>query len=237
MIILAYFLTGGIAFYVIGKKKTREEARHNRIKFFAYFVIINGVFLSIVIQPVVFRILAGIIVVTGFYELVTLFRNSGYLKKRFFLLSLCSYCLLSAGFICFSNLERNWILFTFIILSVFDSFSQIAGQLFGRHKIASKTSPNKTLEGLVGGIVMSLVTSFLIRDLVGFGIRTVLLLTAGVIVWAFLGDLAASFYKRRYNVKDFSRLIPGHGGILDRFDSLIACGAWMFFVACLINVT
>ena len=72
MIILAYFLTGGIAFYVIGKK-TREEARHNRIKFFAYFVIINGVFLSIVIQPVVFRILAGIIVVTGFYELVTLF--------------------------------------------------------------------------------------------------------------------------------------------------------------------
>ena len=237
IIILAYFLVGGIAFYLISKKKTKEEARQNRITSITYFIIINGLFLSIVINPLFFRILAGIIVAAGAYELYHLFSKSGFQKKGFFLISVCSYGILSYGFIAFSQMAKDWILFTFVILSVFDSFSQIAGQLLGKRKIATKTSPNKTLEGVAGGTLMCLLTAVLIRDLIGFGLITVVLLAAEVVIWAFLGDLAASFYKRHYNVKDYSRFIPGHGGVLDRFDSMIGAGAWMALMGSLITFT
>ncbi|MEJ1730008.1 phosphatidate cytidylyltransferase, partial [Escherichia coli] len=150
IIILIYFLTGGVAFYFIGKRKTKEEARRNRIKYIAYFIIINSVFLSIAINPVVFRVLAGFIVIMGLYELSKLFFGSGRQRKVFFLVALCVYAFLSALFLVFSAMDKNWILFTFVILSVFDSFSQIAGQLWGKTKIASKISPNKTLEGVAG---------------------------------------------------------------------------------------
>lgn len=237
IIILAYFLTGGIAFYFISKKKPKEEARRNRIKYIAYLIIINVIFLSIAINPVFFRIVAGIITSVGVYELFHLFSKSGMQKKGFFLISVCVYAILSFGFITFSHMAKNWVLFTFVILSVFDSFSQIAGQLFGKRKIATKTSPNKTLEGVAGGTLMCLLTAVLIRELIGFGLVTVILLATGVVIWAFLGDLAASCYKRHYNVKDYSRLIPGHGGVLDRFDSMIAAGAWMALMGTIITFT
>ena len=227
IIILGYFLAGGIAFYFISKKKTREEARQNRVKYIAYFVIINSLFLSIAFQPVIFRILGWIIAVTGFYELVNLFVRSGYQKKRFFMMSVFVYAVFAAGFLVFTAMNKEMILFTFLVLSVFDSFSQIAGQLFGKHKLAPKISPHKTWEGAAGGLTVSLITAVLIKELIGLGTGPAILLSAGIVIWALLGDLTASSYKRHYNVKDYSRLIPGHGGVLDRFDSLIAGGAWI----------
>jgi phosphatidate cytidylyltransferase len=227
IIILVYFLAGGITFYFISKRKTKEEAHHNRVKFISYFIIINALFFSIAFQPVVFKIFGWIIVVTGFYELVHLFVRSGYKKKLFFLVSVFIYVLFASGFLVFTGIAKDKILFTVIILSVFDSFSQIAGQLLGKHKLAPVTSPHKTWEGAAGGLTVSLITAVLIKEVTGMGAGPALLLAAGIVLWALLGDLAASSYKRHYQVKDYSRLIPGHGGVLDRFDSLIACGAWM----------
>ncbi len=234
IIILCYFLAGGIAFYLISKKKTREEARHNRVKYIAYFIIINALFLSIAFQPVIFRILGWIIVVTGFYELVNLFVRSEYQKKRFFLMSVFIYALFATGFLVFSCMEKEKIMFTFVILSVFDSFSQITGQLLGKHKLAPVISPNKTCEGAAGGLAVSLITAALIKELTGLGTGPAILLATGIVLWALLGDLMASSYKRHYNVKDYSRLIPGHGGVLDRFDSLIAGAAWTALIGYLI---
>ncbi|HRW95004.1 MAG TPA: phosphatidate cytidylyltransferase [Bacteroidales bacterium] len=236
IIIISYFLIGGIAFYFISKKKTKEEAHQNRIKYIVYFIIINALFLSIVFLPLVFRVLGWIIIVTGFYELVNLFVRSGYLKKRFFLVSIFIYALFATGFLLFTAMDKEKILFTFVILSVFDSFSQITGQLLGKHKIAPSTSPRKTWEGAAGGLIVSLITAVLIKELIGMGAGSAILLAAGIVLWALLGDLTASFYKRHYNVKDYSRLIPGHGGVLDRFDSLIAGGAWTALMGYLINL-
>ncbi|MCG6189846.1 phosphatidate cytidylyltransferase [Maribellus maritimus] len=226
IIILIYFVSGGIGFYLINRKKAPEVAQKSYTKFGVYFIIINILFFSITIQPVVFRYLAVLIVVLGYFELCRLFIEGKFQHRLFFVLSLLIFSILSAGFLVFSQAAENLILLTFLILSIFDSFSQITGQLFGRKKILPDISPNKTLGGLTGGIIIALISALLLKNLFTGTITGLLVFAIGTVVFAFSGDVLASLYKRKYNVKDYSKLIPGHGGFLDRFDSLIAGGAW-----------
>jgi phosphatidate cytidylyltransferase len=225
-IILIYFILGGIGFYLINRKKERDVARKSYTKFGVYFIIINILFFSITVQAAIFSYLAILIVAVGSFELSRLFVSAKFQHKLFFVLSLLVYFILSAGFIVFSLADRNLILLTFLILSIFDSFSQISGQLFGKTKIMPSISPNKTLGGVAGGTVISLLSAFLLKKLF-LGTNSELFLFAlGAVFFAFAGDILASLYKRKFRVKDYSNWIPGHGGFLDRFDSLIAGGAW-----------
>lgn len=234
-IILAYFVLGGLGFYLINRKREWEIARKSYTKFISYFFIIHIIFLSIVIRPEFFRIVSIGIIFVSFIELLRLRKFSSHKQNIFFLFSLVLFVLFALGFFIFSGLSTEVMLFVFLILSIFDSFSQISGQLFGKIKLLPTISPNKTLGGLVGGLGFALASSLLLGDLyAGTSIKTVLL-AFGVVVFAFLGDIAASYYKRRYNVKDFSNWIPGHGGFLDRFDSLLAGGAFGAFYIYLLS--
>ncbi len=236
IIILVYFILGAVGFYFINRKKDKLSARESRIKFITYFIIFHILFFSIVINPVAFRFLAGIIIIAGFYEIFKLHKKSGFIKKRFFLLSALIFAVLAYSFLIFSGMDKYYILFVFLVISIFDSFSQISGQIFGRNKICPKISPAKTVEGLTGGFIIALLSSLLFRDLIDHDSASTLILSAGISVFAFFGDLAASYYKRMFEVKDFSNLIPGHGGFLDRFDSLIAGGAWIAISTYLLNI-
>jgi phosphatidate cytidylyltransferase len=129
------------------------------------------------------------------------------------------YCSLSLGFLLM--LPREAILVLLAIVWVGDAAAYYAGRAFGRHRLAPRVSPNKTIEGAVAGLIGSLGAgvlggAWLLRqsmvDLVGFSIATAL---AGQ-----LGDLAESVLKRSAGAKDSSSILPGHGGILDRLDSL-----------------
>lgn len=226
-IILIYFLLGGIAFYIINRKKDPAVAKESYTKFGMYFLIINALFFSITINSIAFHFISVIIIAGGLWELFKLYKNSGFQKKGFFVLSVLIYAVLSLGFVVFSGYESGLILFAFLVLSIFDSFSQITGQLWGRKKLFPEISPKKTVGGLVGGTLVALVSSYLLKDLYAGETTEALVLAIGVIVFAFAGDLSASYYKRKFGVKDFSKLIPGHGGLLDRFDSLIAGSAWV----------
>lgn len=228
-IILIYFVLGGVGFYFINRKKENKIARKSNIKFVTYFFIINILFFSIVLNPIAFRYLSVLIIGVGMYELFRLFHQLDYNHKRFYFFSLLIYGILSTGFLLFGTLQKERILFSFIVLSIFDSFSQITGQLWGRKKLFPKTSPNKTLGGFIGGGLIALASAFLLKSLFSGSELKSLILTFGIVLFAFVGDLAASFYKRKFNVKDYSKLIPGHGGFLDRFDSLISAGAWVAF--------
>ena len=104
-----------------------------------------------------------------------------------------------------------------------DTFAFIVGSLIGKHKLAPTISPNKTIEGTLGGLIMGSVIPtiyyyFCINTSSIFLIFIISLILSFV---AQLGDLFFSKVKRENEIKDFSNLIPGHGGILDRFDSMI----------------
>lgn len=234
MVILIYFLVGGIGFYVINRKKPPSIARKSYVKFITYFLIINILFFSIVFWPRFFHFLTLVIIGVGFYEVIRLFVTSGRQYVGFFILSSLLFILLSGGFYLYSTMNSKLILFGFLIISIFDSFSQISGQLWGHKKILPKISPNKTVGGILGGAIIALLSGFLLGGLYEASFIDRLVLIGGAIVFAFLGDTLASMYKRKYNVKDYSQLIPGHGGVLDRFDSLIAGGAWVAIYFCLL---
>ena len=108
-----------------------------------------------------------------------------------------------------------------------DTGAYFTGVFFGKHKLCPKISPKKTIEGFVGGIVSSVVLCTLFAWLYGLATgadvilwRVALLCAVGAPI-SVLGDLFASVIKRQHNVKDYGWILPGHGGIMDRFDSVI----------------
>jgi phosphatidate cytidylyltransferase len=236
IIILSYFLAGGIGFYLINRHKPIQVARKSYTKFGVYFIIINLLFFSIVINPVFFKYISFVIIGGGMMELFFLHQSTGYKNKGIFLISLLIFTSLSYGLFTFSLLNKNLILFSFLTLSIFDSFSQITGQLWGRQKIVPKISPHKTWGGFIGGTLVALFSAILLHKLFSGTLTELLIIATGIIVFAFAGDLAASWYKRIFQAKDFSNLIPGHGGLLDRFDSLLAGGAWVALSAWFLNI-
>lgn len=118
-----------------------------------------------------------------------------------------------------------------------DTCAYFSGKAFGKHKMASKLSPHKTIEGAVGGIlgsgVASLIFGYIMKGIGHLnipGLGMIFFMT-GVIgaVFGIFGDLSASAIKRNHGIKDYGNIIPGHGGILDRFDSVIFTAPAVYF--------
>ena len=125
---------------------------------------------------------------------------------------------------------RYYILLPFVVAWLSDAFALFAGMAFGKHKLAPELSPKKTVEGAVGGVAGSVAATLIYGFVMSacFGAAAVryglLILYAllGAVVAQF-GDLAFSYIKRQYDIKDYGTIFPGHGGVLDRFDSVIFC--------------
>lgn len=122
--------------------------------------------------------------------------------------------------------DGHGLFWTFLLLSSIwasDAGAYFVGKQWGRHKLWPAISPNKTIEGAFGGVVIAILTAVIFAvfsgDLLGLGSAILIGLACAVV--GQLGDLMQSAYKRVYNIKDSGRLLPGHGGILDRCDSWI----------------
>lgn len=124
-----------------------------------------------------------------------------------------------------------WFLLALFVTWLSDTFAYLVGKTWGRHKLAPRISPNKTIEGAVGGLAAAALTAAICDAWFGMDIGLVLALLVGLVLGAVgqLGDLSESMLKRARGVKDSSNLIPGHGGMLDRIDALIfvVVTAWL----------
>lgn len=127
-------------------------------------------------------------------------------------------------------------LLCFIGAWVTDSFAYFTGFFFGKHKLIPEISPKKTVEGAVGGTVFCvaafLLFGLIVGNLTGSTPNYLVLGLLGLFdaVFAQIGDLFASFVKREYDVKDYGNLFPGHGGVMDRFDSIAATAPLLLIV-------
>lgn len=125
----------------------------------------------------------------------------------------------------------EWIAFTLISTWIADTGAYFIGTYLGRHKSFPRLSPKKTWEGTIGGWFCGLVAALLIGRYIGLSFMHSLALGALVSAFSPLGDLAVSMMKRQVGVKDSSGLIPGHGGMLDRMDSLLFAVVVVYYYA------
>jgi phosphatidate cytidylyltransferase len=122
------------------------------------------------------------------------------------------------------NFSLNYVIYIFLIAIMTDTFALVTGKYIGRNKMAPLISPKKTIEGAIGGSIMGTIAGTLFFVTVinpGVQLHVIIFVTLALSIIGQLGDLVFSAIKRYYDVKDFSNLIPGHGGILDRLDSII----------------
>ena len=131
-----------------------------------------------------------------------------------------------------SEVGRELILFLLVTIWLGDTAAYICGKRFGKHKLRPTISPGKTIEGTIAGIVFGTlgglgVWSFLLKDLVS--LPHTLILAALLVIVSQLSDLSESIIKRSAEVKDSGHLIPGHGGLLDRCDSLIFSAPVLYY--------
>lgn len=115
---------------------------------------------------------------------------------------------------------RTLVLFLVFIVEMSDVFQYVWGKAFGKHKILPAVSPNKTWEGFIGGIATTTLLSLFLRFLTPFSMKETIFVSLLITITGFCGGAVMSAVKRDFGVKDFGCVIPGHGGMLDRVDSL-----------------
>ena len=126
----------------------------------------------------------------------------------------------------------KYIVMILVTIWICDTFAYTFGNLFGKHKLYEKVSPNKTMEGGVAGFIGATLTIILVRilNILPLDWSSTIILGATVGIFGQMGDLVESWFKRDVGVKDSSALLPGHGGMLDRFDSLIFLSPAIFIM-------
>lgn len=124
----------------------------------------------------------------------------------------------------------------FVIVWVNDSFAYLTGTALGRNKLFPSVSPKKTIEGAIGGFVFALLASYLIAQYDQFlSLNQWLIIATLLVVFGNLGDLVESKFKRIAQIKDSGAILPGHGGILDRLDSLVFAAPFVYLFIMICN--
>lgn len=220
--LLGYLFLGGIGFYLASRKADQVTQRQRWLKYVVYILIVCCVLLSIAWHQ--FTVVAVLIIATGLWDAI---RASTHVKRSnlITLVAMTSYSLIALGFLIFSlQFEQPFLYFTYFQVLSFDAFSQVMGQLFGKHPLMPQISPQKTWEGLVGGVIFCAFSAVLARHWIEVSLLKALLLGGTTAFLALLGDTLASYFKRLCQIKDYGTYLPGHGGCLDRFDSFMVVG-------------
>ncbi|SDB88989.1 phosphatidate cytidylyltransferase [Pelagirhabdus alkalitolerans] len=213
----------GIGFYEL--LKMRHMTRFYVPMFLSMFLMFTFLlprFAAVLYLDDVERLLLITLLLLSYTVLV---KNQFTIEDAGFMLITATY--VGVGFHYFIETQMiglHYIFYVIIIILATDTGAYFSGRQFGKHKLWPEISPNKTIEGALGGILLAVVVSVVFHLFFPVHESTWVVVIASLLasMVAQIGDLVESAYKRYYSVKDSGRLLPGHGGILDRFDS------WLF---------
>jgi phosphatidate cytidylyltransferase len=183
-------------------------------------------FISQLIPSSIVYLLATIWWIFAIYLVVTYPSSDKLWQNNLLLKSVIGFSILVPTWLGVVELQADSqikMMFIFVLVWAADIGAYFAGRKFGKHKLAPRVSPGKSIEGVVGGLLLSLILGLAIKNYVGLenlNLLNATLIFSLVILFSVLGDLSESLFKRASGVKDSSQLLPGHGGILDRIDSL-----------------
>jgi len=227
ILVSVLFGTGAIGTVLNNRRLGSIGRRDNWIKYFFYFFVVLVVLGSALFDRRLFAALIILVVCVGLTEMMDLGNKMGNSdsKQKVLILALFVLNILFALFTIYILQPVSFIVYTYTIVMTFDGGSQIFGRLFGKHRITPVISPNKTWEGFIYGTLISVLAAIAIRDLVGFSLTGSVAFGLVVSVSSFYGDILASTFKRAFGVKNYSNLLPGQGGMFDRFDSFMLAGA------------
>jgi phosphatidate cytidylyltransferase len=227
IVIAIHIILGGAGIAIVNRKLPAEKRKGNWLKYIVYFSLSIFIFASILGNKNLFLGVFMLISSAGLLELLYLSKqpSNKVFPDRFILVSLALFFILTIFSSVFVLLPKEIIAFTYATVLIFDGSSQIAGQIFGKRKVLPVLSPNKTWEGMIGGIISATISTAFLHNFVGISILQSIVFALGICIAAFMGDVAASVYKRAFSAKDFGKILPGQGGVLDRYDSFIVAGA------------
>ncbi len=240
IILAAYFLFG--AFLLLLTARVKDTRGERWTKYFVYLGIVALVLILDWLEQ--FSRISFVLAAIGLAEVIVVWLKS---DRRISVLvrALVIYLLIAFFFVRFTMEFSVAFLYTLIV--IFDGMAQLTGQLFEGRKVSPRISPNKTLSGLLGGFLAVFLTIMILAGgpvmESGDWALNGLLLNLGLAVFyslslsgiAFTGDLLASKYKRVCGVKDYGSWIPGHGGLLDRFDSFMFTAAVLYVLSEALN--
>lgn len=206
-------------------------------------VLCCGIFVAAVLDKLLVSLIIGLLI----YMFLTVFFYSKIPLNKIYMSGFLSIVLsvsFSALAIIYIEYNPLTVLLPFVFAWITDSGAYLFGLTLGKHKLAPKLSPKKTIEGSIGGsfscIVISVFYLWLCKNclntpLIDDSYITMIIVSLIASVISQFGDLSLSAIKREYEIKDYGNLLPGHGGVLDRFDSMIFVIPFVYFILSVIK--
>lgn len=220
------------------------KGKANPVKWVGYVAAVIIAFIHIIpkecILPIITIAIPTIIIILFFHIIVTNMKITlNDIMITFF--GICYVVLFTMFLPIIREMENGVILIWYVFIASWgtDIFAYLIGKSFGKHKF-SKVSPNKSIEGcvsgLIGAIILCLIYTYIVNNYLGMSISYVFILIMSTILSLLsqIGDFSASCIKRYVDIKDYSNLLPGHGGMLDRIDSVIFIAPFAYLLLTLI---
>ncbi|MHD0397882.1 phosphatidate cytidylyltransferase [Staphylococcus simulans] len=217
----------------------KELLNMNKIRFISIPGLISALGLVIIMLPQELGSFVSAVQLKGLIIMSFVVLSYTVMSKNRFSFIDAAFCLMSVAYVgigfmyLYETREAGlaFILYAFLVVWTTDTGAYLVGRSIGKHKLWPVISPNKTIEGFIGGVLCSLLVPIVMQMFIEFPVNIFVMMIITVVLSMFgqLGDLVESGFKRHFGVKDSGKILPGHGGILDRFDSFM-------FVLPLLNI-